>query len=387
MADPPFSLAVIGAGIGGLAAAAALRRVGIEALVFEQAQAFAPVGAGIQITANAMRALAGLGLGEPIRRASFAPQATYNREWNTGAVTNLQTMGREIEARYGAPDLMMHRQALHAALASQVPQAQTRFGKKLVGLERTASGLVLAFADGTRAAVDAVIGADGVHSKVREALFGAERLRFTGRVAYRTTYPTARLKDLEIDERAKWWGPDRHIVHYYTRPAREEIYFIAVTPEPDFAIESWSMTGDRDVLLAAFSGFHPRARAILEAAPEVRKWALADRDPLPSWGEGRVVLLGDACHPMTPTMAQGAATSIEDAVVLSRCLDGVPLDGVAAAFRRYQATRQDRTARMQLTSSQNTWMRLKTDTDWVYGYDAWTVPLASLANQHRSLDN
>lgn len=378
MKDPPFSIAVIGAGIGGLAAAASLRRVGIAAQVFEQAPAFAPVGAGIQLTANAMKALGGLDLLEPVRRASFTPQSTYNREWDTGAVTNLQTMGREIEARYGAPDLMMHRHALHAALASQVPPAQIHFGKKLAGLERTASGLTLAFADNTRVAADAVIGADGVHSMVREVLFGAEqRPRFTGRVAYRTTYPAVRLKGLAIDERAKWWGPDRHIVHYYTRPVREEIYFIAVTPEPDFAIESWSTTGNRDVLLAAFAGFHPHARAILEAAPELRKWALVERDPLPSWGAGRVILLGDACHPMPPTMAQGAATSLEDAVVLSRCLEGVALDGVADAFRRYEATRKERTARIQLTTRQNTWMRFKTDTDWVYEYDAWAVPLAS----------
>jgi salicylate hydroxylase/6-hydroxynicotinate 3-monooxygenase len=376
MPQRPFSVAVVGAGIGGLAAAGALRRTGLEVRVFEQALCFAPVGAGIQLTANAMKVLRGLGIAERVRQASFAPDATCNREWDTGRITNMQRMGAVIEDRYGSPDLMMHRHVLHSALASPVPLDQVSFGKRLVGLEREAGGVTLVFADGSRDTADVVIGADGIHSVVREMLFGTERLHYTGRVAYRTVYPAARLRGLAIDERAKWWGPDRHVVHYYTTPGRDEIYFIAVTPEPEFEVESWSMTGDAATLQAAFAGFHPSVRAILAAAPELRKWALVDRDPLPSWGKGRVVLLGDACHPMTPTMAQGAASSLEDAVVLARCLDGVALEGVEAAFRRYEASRKERTSRMQLTTRQNTWMRFKTDTDWVYGYDAWTAPLA-----------
>lgn len=117
-------------------------------------------------------------------------------------------------------------------------------------------------------------------------------------------------------------------------------------------------------------------RAILAACPDVHKWAIVVRDPLPRWGEGNVVLMGDACHPMTPYMAQGAATAIEDAAVLSRCLDGVDADGVAAAFRRFENTRKPRTSRIQQTSAQNTWLRGATNADWVYGYDAWNEPLA-----------
>src|SRR5205807_4177885 len=129
--------------------------------------------------------------------------------------------------------------------------------------------------------------------------------------------------------------------------------FVTSTPEPEFAVESWSATGDLDVLREAYAGFHPQVQAVLAACPAVHKWALVERDPLPRWGEGRVVLLGDACHPMTPYMAQGAATSIEDAAVLSRCLAGVDADGVAEAFRRYEATRKDRTTRIQRQSSEN----------------------------------
>ena len=171
-------------------------------------------------------------------------------------------------------------------------------------------------------------------------------------------------------------GADRHIVIYYVKPRREEIYFVTSTPESDFEVESWSARGDLTVLRAAYAGFHPDVRAVLAACPEVHKWALVERDPLPRWSEGRAVLLGDACHPMTPYMAQGAAAAIEDAAVLSRCLEGVEADGIERALRRYERSRKERTSRIQLTSRQNTWMRERTDPGWVYGYDAWHEPLA-----------
>lgn len=377
MPSRPLSVAIVGAGIGGLTAAATLRGIGAAVEIYEQAQLFSHVGAGIQLTANATKALRRLGLEERLRRASFVAEAAYNREWDTGIVTNILPMGAELEARYGAPDLMMHRGTLHAALVDLVPPGMIRFGKKLIGLDRAAGGVSLSFADGSRAAADIVVGADGIHSVVREILLGAEKPRFTGRVAYRTTFPTKLLGGLAIDARAKWWGPDRHIVHYYTTAAQDEVYFIAATPEPEFEIESWSQKGDSRMLLDAFQGFHAQARAILAASPEIRKWALVERDPSPRWSEDRIVLLGDACHPMTPYMAQGAASSIEDAVVLARCLDGIEADGAPRAFGRYEATRKERTSRIQLTNRQNTWMKFKTDTDWVYDYDAWATPLAA----------
>ena len=148
------------------------------------------------------------------------------------------------------------------------------------------------------------------------------------------------------------------------------------TPEPEFSIESWSAKGDLGTLRAAYDTFHPQVRAILAACPDVHKWALVERDPLPHWVEGNVALLGDACHPMTPYMAQGASTSIEDAAVLARCLEGIGRDGIAAALGRYEATRKPRTSRIQQTSARNTWLKEPHDADWVYGYDAWTVPLA-----------
>jgi 6-hydroxynicotinate 3-monooxygenase len=382
-ADKP-SIAIIGAGIGGLTAAASLIRLGFKADVYEQAAQFAPIGAGIQLTANAMKALGGLGLVEPLRREGFAPAAFHSREWDTGAVTNVLTMGQPLEQRYGAPDLMIHRARLHSALAALTPPDCIHFGKRLVAIEQNRSGATLVFADGSRVEAEVVIGADGIHSVVREALFGAEQPLFTGRVAYRTTYPTARIDGIEIDERAKWWGPDRHVVHYFTTASRDEIYFIAVTREPDFQTESWSAKGDKDLLLAAFAGFHPRALAILAAAPELRKWALVERNPMPSWGKNNIVLLGDACHPMPPYMAQGAASAIEDAVVLARCLDRTARRDIPAALVAYAASREERTARMQLTNRENTWLRQKTDTDWVYEYDAWQTPLAGSLEESKA---
>ena len=175
---------------------------------------------------------------------------------------------------------------------------------------------------------------------------GEEKPKFIGRIAYRTTYPASLLRGAAIDGRCKWWGPNSHIVHYYTTRNHDEVYFIAVTPEPDFSGESWSRQGDKSMLLEAFAGFHPRVLGILEAAPEVRKWALMVRDPMPMWHLGRVVLLGDACHPMLPSMAQGAAAAIEDAVVLSRCMKEFAADGLPAVFTRYQRS-EEHTSELQ----------------------------------------
>jgi 6-hydroxynicotinate 3-monooxygenase len=367
-------IAIVGAGIAGLTVAATLRKIGLKAAIYEQTQAFAWVGAGLQLNPNAMKLMRGLGLEERIRRAGFSPEVGYNRVWDTAEVTYLHPMGAEIERRFGAVDVSLHRAELHAALISLNPPDIFRLNKKLVGLDRAGGRIRLTFADGTHVDADAVIGADGVHSTVLDILFGTSEPRFTGQVAYRAIYKSALLGS-KIDDRVKWWGPDRHIVTYKTTPSRDELYFIASTPEPDFKIESWSSRGDLGQLRAAFAGFHPDARVILESCPEVRKWALVERDPLPRWCEDRIVLIGDACHPMLPYMAQGASQSMEDAVILARCLDGIELDGYADAFRRFEQNRKPRTSRIQLGARQNTWMRTAPDMTWLYAYDAWSEPL------------
>ena len=373
----PLSVAIVGAGMGGLATAAALRRVGIDVTVYEQAQQFARIGAGIQIGCNAMRVLRELGLESRLRQQSFYPRSWNNRDWRTGEVKFDMIFGETAERRFGAPYLLAHRGDLHAALASIVPDDCIRLDHRLVGFDESAGGVRLTFANGATAVADAVVGADGVHSIVRDILFGVSKANFTGRIAYRTTYPAALLGGRGIGDCTKWWGEDRHIVIYYVKPDRSEVYFVTSQPEPDFRVESWSAKGDVGELRSGFTGFDSEVEHVLAACPDVHKWAIFDREALDQWVDGNVTLLGDACHPMTPYMAQGAAMAIEDAAVLSRCLEGVDASGVADALRRFEATRKERTTCVQETSRANRWLKEKTDTDWVYAYDAWTVPLAA----------
>ena len=260
-----------------------------------------------------------------------------------------------------------------------MPDEIVRLNHRLTGIEQKADGAVrLIFDGGATIDADAVVAADGVNSVAQEALFGASTPNFTGRIAYRTVFPASRLNGLEVTNCTKWWGEDRHIVVYPVKPDRSEIYFVTSQPEPGFEIESWSAEGDVNVVREAFSGFHEDVRRLLAACPSVHKRPLVDREPLEHWVEGNVALMGDACHPMTPYMAQGAAMAIEDAAILARCLEGVSdRAGVGTALARYETTRKARTSKMQLTSRQNVWGKGATDTDWVYGYNAWTAPLSA----------
>jgi 6-hydroxynicotinate 3-monooxygenase len=369
-------IAIIGAGIGGLALAGFLARRGVTPTVFEQASEFRRLGAGIQMSPNAVRVLRALGLEAHLRALAFYPRSWSNRVADTGAPLFDLTFGAEAEARYGAPYLLMHRGDLHQALLSTVPSAAIAFGKTLVGIERRAGALKLRFADGSDATADAVIGADGVHSIVREVLLGPEKPRFTGRVAHRTVFPSALMAGYLVETCTKWWGPDRHIVIYPVNPRRDETYFVTSVPEPDWDVESWSAQGDMAEVRRAFAGFHDDVQRVLAHCPQVHKWALFERDPLPRWHDGAVALLGDACHPMTPYMAQGAATALEDAAMITRCLE--TSDDATEAFGRYEAARIERTSRIQLTSRQNTWGKRAVDPGWVYGYDVWQTPLSPL---------
>jgi salicylate hydroxylase/6-hydroxynicotinate 3-monooxygenase len=372
--DDRPTIGVIGAGIGGLALCALLTRQGLNAIIFEQARRFERIGAGIQMSPNAVRVLRRLGLEQDLRQQAFEPRAWVHRVWDSGEDLSEMAFGAAAETRYGAPYLLMHRGDLHAALHSAVPAERIIFGKRLVDFDRTESGLTLRFADATTSPVDALIGADGVHSVVREVLFGAERPRFTGRVAHRTVFPAWRLAGRAPGACTKWWGVDRHIVIYPTSRDGQEIYFVTSVPDPDWDVESWSTRASVDEVIECMAGFHDDVQRVVAACPGVHKWALFERDPLPRWADGPVVLLGDACHPMTPYMAQGAATALEDAAVLSRCLENE--SDPQSAFSCFQQTRLERTARIQLTSRQNTWGKQPTDPGWLYGYDAWQTPLA-----------
>jgi salicylate hydroxylase/6-hydroxynicotinate 3-monooxygenase len=376
MGKKKLSIAIVGAGMGGLAVAATLRQVGVDVQVYEQASRFARIGAGIQMMPNSMKVLRGIGIDERLRKTAFAPYSHLNRVWDTGEVVRELPMP---ESLFGAPYLCMHRGDLHDALASVVPKENIHLSKKLTGLDQKDGGVTLMFADGTTAHADAVIGADGVHSLVRDILLGPDKPVHKGRIAYRAAFSAEHLKGKDIGpSRTKWWGMDRHIVIYYTTAQRSELYFVTSVPEPaDWVTpESWSAKGDVHELRAAYEGFHEDVRDVLNACPDCHKWAILERNPLPRWSDGRVVLLGDACHPMTPYMAQGAATSIEDAAILARCIEATGGDDIEAAFRTYEAHRKPRTSRIQAISSANSWMKGgNEDTSWLYGYDVWNAPL------------
>lgn len=376
------AIAIVGAGLGGLTAAATLRLAGFEVRVYEQASRFARIGAGIQMMPNSMKVLRRIGIDARVRHLSFEPYSHLNRKWDTGEVMRELPMP---ESLFGAPYLCMHRGDLHEALVSILPGEIIHLRRKLAGLDERAGRVTLSFEDGTTAHADLVIGADGVHSVVREVIIGRDAPTYTGRIAYRAIFPSALMGGTDVGRsRTKWWGVDRHIVIYYTKPDRSEIYLITSVPEPAewLTRESWSTIGDVHELRTAYDGFHPDVRAVVEACPSCHKWAILERDPLRRWSAGRVVLLGDACHPMTPYMAQGAATAMEDAAVLTRCLAEGGGEDVEAAFERYEAHRKPRTSRIQAISSANTWMKGgNEDTSWLYGYDAWNVPLTPHATE------
>ena len=362
--------------MGGLAAAATLRRAGFGIQLYEQASRFERVGAGIQMMPNSMKVLRQIGVEERLRDGVFEPKSHLNLEWNTGKVLRELPMPEEL---FGAPYLCMHRADLTAALVSVVPKEIIHFKKKLVELRHQAGGVELTFGDGTQCQADAVVGADGVHSVVREIIVGPDEPIHKGRIAYRAVFSAELLNGRDLGpSRVKWWGVDRHIVIYYVTKDRSQIYFVTSVPESAewLTPESWSAKGNVDELRAAYKDFHPDVRAVLEACPDCHKWAILEREPLERWSEGRIVLLGDACHPMTPYMAQGAATAIEDAAILARCMEEALGEDIEAAFVRYEAHRKPRTSRIQAISSVNTWMQGgEEDPSWLYGYDAWQVPL------------
>jgi 6-hydroxynicotinate 3-monooxygenase len=370
-------LAVIGAGIGGAAVAALMQRIGYEVTVYEQYERFAPAGGGIHLSPNLMRVLRYLNVHRHVLLKGQEPSAFLNRDAVSGETLYTLALGERAHRQFGSPFVAVRRGELHIALMSAVAPGAVRWGKRLAGLDSRGDAIVLTFEDGSRAQADAVIAADGLRSKVRGALRGSERPVFSGQVAFRGSYPRDALGAMAIDDLTKWWDTDQFVLSYWLDRARRDFYFAAMMPQSDWPGEASSVPADLDEMRFAFRHFHPDVRRMLATAPQagVSKWALFERPPHFEFGGSRVVLIGDACHPMRPFMSQGAAMALEDAAMLTRALLGA--GAFEPAFVAFSQARRERLARVHRVSAANTFMRGQTDPEWVFGYDALTADASS----------
>ncbi len=345
-------IAIAGGGIAGLTAALALVRRGFAVTILEQADALEELGAGLQVSPNAWHVLDGLGLAAPLTAASAAPEAVRIRSGRDGTTLTRMPLGRQAESRWGAPYRVIHRADLQSILAEAVTEAgaELRLGSRIAELSCAPTAVEVTLDDGHRMGFDALVGADGLRSRVRELIIGAGAPRLSGKVAWRTTL-AARDLGIELDpgETGLWLGRDSHLVHYAVRGG-EELNIIAVVTS-DWQAPGWSAPGEPAEIEAAFKAWPGPARELVGAPRSWRRWALADRPPDRRWGDGPVTLVGDAAHPMLPFLAQGAAMGIEDGFVLAACLRGAP--GPAAGFRRYESRRMARTARVQRAARAN----------------------------------
>jgi salicylate hydroxylase len=378
---------IIGAGIGGLTTALCLALKGYKVQVFEQASKVEEVGAGLQLSSNCSRVLHSLGLETALREKAFLPEAAEIRDYKSATLIASTPLGDAALLDYGFPYYHMHRADLLDLLldaATRQPNIEIETATRIEEISQSASRVVLE-CTGRKVEGDFLIGADGIHSVTRKFLFGEQAPRFTGNVAWRGIVPADKIPAGMIRPVAGlWWGPGKHFVHYYVRSG-QLINCVCVVEKAGWEIESWSERGNHNELKQDFQGWDDSICTLIEAMDpnECFKWALFDREPMSSWGRGRVTLLGDACHPTLPFLAQGAAMAIEDASLLAGCIEATDIE---AGLQKYASLRMQRTARIQMASRRNAevfhmkgmkaWVRNKAAKkasgkvlDWVYRYD------------------
>lgn len=392
------SVGIIGGGIGGLAAALALLKRGIDVEVFEQSNMLKEVGAGVQIGANGTRVLNALGLGGALSRVQVVPERREIRHWRTGETWNWFELGATSAERFGSPHIMLHRGDLLGILADAVRELKgnaVTLGKRCSSVGQERDHAEVRFADGEARRFAYVIGADGIHSQVRACLFGADRPQFTGCVAWRGLVPMERLPPhLARMVGTNWLGPHGYVLHYPVRRG-EIMNFISIVERDDWQAESWTIEGTKGELANDFRGWHADVHTLIAGLDTPYKWALMVRPPMERWTKGRITLLGDACHPTLPFLGQGAVMAIEDAYIVSACLQKYFAEP-SAALVRYEDIRRDRTAAVVRKAQENRklafspelaeegavaasvardWrqVRLSERMDWLYTYDATAV--------------
>lgn len=390
----PKKILIAGAGIGGLTAAACLIKAGHDVQIFEQAPQLTEVGAGIQISANAMHVLVSLGLGEAISAISVRPEAYVFRLHDTGEVISQFALADEHLRLHRAPYNQLHRADFQRLLIDKVVELKKdaiRLSSRVTGFEETASGVRVRLASGEVVGGDVLIGADGVKSAVRAQIAGAAQPLYTGDAAWRLTIPTGKLPPgLMGPVMSVWMGPGAHVVCYYLR-AGALLNFVGLVETEEVSEESWTARFPWEKLKADFIGWHPDIQTIVDLADrdECYRWSLFYRPPISNWSTRRATLLGDSVHATLPYLAQGAAMAIEDGAVLTRALE---MADVPEALQIYQRNRLERTTRIVEGSGANRTLFHMRDQEalrrsfakrdegaarnaWLYSYNPLTVPI------------
>jgi salicylate hydroxylase len=342
------SIAIVGAGLGGLAAAIALRQQGFDVRVYEQALELAEFGAGINISPNSVKLFRAIGLAEKLHAIASEPIGLTWRDWSSDTIDNCLSFV-DFEKRYGAKYYVVHRSDLHRLLSEALPQNIIRLGKRCTQVESQNGSAALIFADGSSAEADVVVGCDGIRSAVRASFFGGEGPRYAGTMCWRALAPTHALpKDYHDRHVNQWSGDDGFIISYYVRQDKF-INLVCVRQRPDWSEQSWSVPSSVDEMLAAFPHVNEKLRRMMASATSCSKWGQFTGEHAPQWTRGRVTLLGDSAHAMLATFGQGANMAFEDAYVLSRWLRAKTDDPVAALVG-YEAVRKPRATKVQQLS-------------------------------------
>ena len=378
-----LKIAIVGGGIGGLTAGCALKGRGFEVEVYERAAELREVGAGLQLGPNAVKVLDALGFGPALRQFACEPPDMVSLEWNSAALRYRQPLGSIAEAQFGAKYLTAHRADLYGLLIEHLGHQAVHLGEVCSGVAESGNSAVARFESGREIEADILIGADGIRSRVRQILFADDQPRFTGQIGWRAVLPMERVPDVganrDISLRRDFvgfLGPRGHVIMYPIRAGRVLNVFAGYFLD-QWAEESWTVASSAADMMQAFAGWNDQMLDLMSGVEHVYKWGLFDRDPLPHWSRGRITLLGDAAHPMMPTLAQGAAITIEDACAIARHLDA-GADNPREALLAYERERQPRASRVQLMARQQ-YLNNKMvpsppplSRDWIFIHDATT---------------